>query len=171
MPGAKAVLKAEHLNPFISATLETFAAMLYTAAKPGKVSLESGRGARRDISGVISLSGLSGHLRGSVALGFPRITALKVASAFTGRRLLALDDAVSGAIGELAQLVAGSAKLGLGGYDILVSPPTVVMGDDHVPVRRRDFVQVTVPFESSLGPFDLAVRIRNGAGSPIGTQP
>jgi chemotaxis protein CheX len=158
--GERLSLKVEHLNPFIAATVSTFAAMVHSEAKAGKVSLESGRGTRRDISGVI---GLSGQARGSVALGFPRITALKVASAFVNMRLLALDDTVTDAIGELANIVAGSAKRDLGGFDIRISLPTVVLGDAHSLAGPRDIVPMSVPFLCPLGPFELAVRFRSEA--------
>ena len=60
------MLRAEHINPFIIATVNTFAAMVHAEAKPGKISLATPQGARADVSGII---GLSGGARGSVLHG------------------------------------------------------------------------------------------------------
>ena len=50
-------IKAEHINPFIMATLETFASMVRVKITPGKVRLKSGDPLSYDISGIIGLSG------------------------------------------------------------------------------------------------------------------
>ena len=71
-------LKVEHINPFIRATVETLKLMAQTEAKAGAVALAPENLTRFDVSGVI---GLSGGARGTVVLGFPRISALKIVSA------------------------------------------------------------------------------------------
>lgn len=151
-------LRAEHINPFINSTLATFAAMVKNAAAPGKISLATPKGVRTDVSGVI---GLSGGARGTVILGFPRITALKVASAFVGARVLALDDVATDAIGELANIIAGAAKQDLARYRIQISLPSVVLGENHELAGPRDIVPMAVPFQCALGAFHLVVRFKS----------
>lgn len=46
-------VKAEHINPFISATVRTFQTMVYSTAHPGKVTLAADGAIRSDVSGVI----------------------------------------------------------------------------------------------------------------------
>src|SRR5690606_21185875 len=118
------MVKVEHVNPFINATIETFKSMVNCEAKPGKVFLLKTGKVHFDVSGII---GLSGGARGTVALSFPRITALKVVTSFGGMKVLALDDIVTDAIGELANIVAGAAKKHLSQYKISISLPTVVV--------------------------------------------
>jgi chemotaxis protein CheX len=100
-------IKVEQINPFIMATIETFKSMIKTEVKPGKVTLERHSGFQSDLSGII---GLSGGAKGSVSMTFPKITALKVVSAFIGERIVTVDEVVVDAIGELANIVAGAAK-------------------------------------------------------------
>jgi chemotaxis protein CheX len=151
-------VKVEHINPFIRATLETFSTMLKAETKPGKVALRTGKEMNSDISGII---GLSGGAKGSVALSFPRITALKVVSAFVGEKIVMMGDDVVDAIGELANIVAGSAKKDLADYRIATSLPTVVLGDKHGLTSKREVVPIVVPFESALGGFLLTVNFKS----------
>lgn len=152
------VLKVEHINPFIRATRETFTTMIKTEAKPGKVALRTGKEAHADISGII---GLSGGAKGSVAMSFPRITALKIVSAFVGERIVTMDDTVVDAIGELANIIAGSAKRELTEFKIAISLPTVVLGEKHELTSTREVVPMVVPFETSLGNFLLTVNFKS----------
>lgn len=151
-------VKVEHINPFIRGTLETFSTMVKSEPKPGKVALRTGKEMHSDISGVI---GLSGGAKGSVALSFPRITALKVVSAFVGEKIVMMGDDVVDAIGELANIVAGSAKKDLAEYKIAISLPTVVLGDKHELTGTREAVPMVVPFESALGGFLLTVNFKS----------
>ncbi|MDB5047330.1 MAG: CheC domain protein [Fibrobacteres bacterium] len=151
-------IKVEHITPFIDATIKTFALMVYSEAKPGKVGLIASAGARFDVSGII---GLSGKAQGTVALSFPRITALKVCSAFVGARVLALDDIATDAIGELANIIAGAAKGELSRYQIQISLPTVILGDDHELAGPKHIVPMVVPFQCAQGNFNLVVRFKS----------
>jgi chemotaxis protein CheX len=153
-----ASVKVEHINPFIRATIETFKTMLHTDVVPGKVLLVKDKHFPCDISGII---GLSGGAKGMVSLGFSRLTALKAISAFVGERVVTLDRSAADAIGELANIVAGSAKKDLSQYNINISLPSVVMGDNHELQGTKDVIQMTVPFESALGQFTLLVSFKS----------
>ncbi len=153
-------IKVEHINPFIHATAQTFATMVKCEIKPGKMHLKKAEKTHHDVSGII---GLSGGARGSVALGFPRITALKIVSAFIGDKILQLDKDALDAVGELANIVAGSAKQDLTQYKINISLPTVVTGDNHSLNPPSDTPELIVPFETTYGNFDLLVCFRSEA--------
>lgn len=147
-------VKVEHINPFLKASIETFRSMVRCEIKPGKIRLKSAAKAYFDISGII---GLSGGAKGSVILSFNRLTALKVVSAFGGIKVVTLDDMVVDAIGELTNIVAGSAKKDLMQYKISISLPSVVLGTDHTLNAHSDIVPLMVPFESPFGNFALIV--------------
>lgn len=154
------VLRVEHINPFINATMETFSTMVKSEIKPGKIGLVAKEaGPPPDVSGII---GLSGGARGTVILNFPRITALKVVSSFVGSRVLALDDTVTDGIGELANIIAGAAKRNLAQFNIQISLPSVVLGKDYELAGPKDIVPMAVPFQSGLGFFTLVVRFKSG---------
>jgi chemotaxis protein CheX len=151
-------IKVEHINPFIIATMETFKSMIKHEAKPGKVTLERRIGFQSDISGII---GLSGGAKGSISMTFPKITALKVVSAFVGEKIVTVDDGVIDAVGELANIVAGAAKKDLVKYNISISLPTVVVGDNHELSGAKEVTPIFVPFETPLGNFSLVVSFKS----------
>jgi chemotaxis protein CheX len=150
----QATIKVEHIQPFIQATSLTFTTMVKSEAKPGKMRLQSGNATHHDVSGII---GLSGGAKGSVALSFPQLTALNVISAFIGEKMTALDKDALDAIGELANIVAGSAKQDLSKYKIMISLPTVITGSNHTLSGPSNIPELIVPFETVYGPFDLLV--------------
>jgi chemotaxis protein CheX len=151
-------VKVEHLNPFIVATMETFKSMLRTEITPGKLFLLTGSKVQHDISGII---GLSGGAKGTIALSFPRITALKAVSAFIGEKIVTVDEVVKDAIGELANIVAGAAKRDLTQYKISISLPTVIVGDNHEIQGGKEVIPLGVPFESPFGKFSLIVSFKS----------
>lgn len=128
--------------------------MMSVEIKPGKVKLKQGSSLSHDVSGII---GLSGGAIGSVTLSFPRITALKTVSAFVGEKVVSMDENVVDAIGELANIIAGAAKKDLAQYNINISLPSVVMGENHQVKEPKDVIAMIVPFETPYGTFDLAV--------------
>lgn len=147
-------VKVEHINPFVKATMETFKSMVHTAVAPGKIMLVSGSPLKYDISGII---GLSGGAKGTVSLSFPRVTALKAVSEFIGEKVVALDETVKDAVGEMANIVAGAAKKDLTQYKISISLPSVIIGENHQVQGGKEVTPLAVPFESPLGNFHLVV--------------
>lgn len=151
-------VKVEHVNPFVVATMETFKSMVKTEAKPGKLSLVKDNKTQFDISGII---GLSGGAQGTVSLSFPKIACLKIISAFGGLKVVTIDEDVVDAVGELANIVAGAAKKHLTQYNINISLPTVVMGDNHQLTAPRNVIPMVVPFETPMGNFNLVVSFKS----------
>ena len=124
----------------------------------GKIALVKGLKLQHDISGII---GLSGGAKGTIAISFPKITALKAVSAFIGEKVVTIDDVVKDAVGELANIVAGAAKRDLSQYKISISLPTVIVGDGHEVQGGREVVPLAVPFESPFGAFSLLVGFKS----------
>ena len=60
-------VKVEHINPFISATIESFKTMVATELTPGKVKLKDNKDLTHDISGIIGLSGGQGSGKSTIS--------------------------------------------------------------------------------------------------------
>jgi len=152
--------RAEHINPFLKATIDSFTTMVHMTPQPGKPYINRGNGVHYDVSGVI---GLSGEAKGSIVISFPRVTALKVVSSFLGEKVMSLNDEVSDAIGELANIIAGAAKKDLTDFKINISLPTVIIGQNHNIVEPKDVMCMVVPFKCEGGDFDLAVNLKSNS--------
>jgi chemotaxis protein CheX len=151
-------IKVEHINPFVTSTIETFQKMVGVQAKPGKLIVKQGSHNDYDISGII---GISGRAKGMVALSFPKDTALKVTDKFIGGASANMENDIIDAIGELANIVAGYAKKSLIEFKITISLPTVITGNNHQVKEPKDVFSFIVPFETELGGFHLAVSLKS----------
>ena len=105
------------VNPFISATVETFKTMLALDLETGVPALKQEATHTYDVSGVI---GLSGEAQGVISLSFPKIMALKVVSKLLGMEIKVVGPDLTDGIGELANIVAGYAKQGLTDYNLSI---------------------------------------------------
>ena len=94
---------------------------------------------------------------GCVVLCFPMATALKSASTFAGVELTADHEDFSDALGELANMVAGQAKAKLEGFNISISLPSVIIGQEHVVLQSRQRPRLAIPCDSALGRFTVEV--------------
>jgi chemotaxis protein CheX len=150
---SEVTIKAEHVNPFLKATIETFSTMADLKVVPGKIKLKEESDPSYDVSGII---GLGGGAKGTVALSFPRVTALGVVRAFMGEKVISTTKMVD-AIGELANIVAGAAKRDLTQYKIQISLPTVILGEKHAINCPVDAINLMVPFDSPAGKFFLVL--------------
>ncbi len=144
---------ADEMNQFVEATVTVFTTMLGCRPKKAKAA-----GPVRD-EGVLrtAIIGLSGTVRGAVALAFPADTAHFVVKRLMGTDSPVTDDQINDAIGEVANMVAGSAKSKLVGQDVSISLPSVVRGHKYTILHPKDSVTFEVPFESELGGFTLNV--------------
>jgi len=146
-------MKAEHINPFLKSTIDTFATMLKRKIIPGKIYLRT-QAHNADISGVI---GLSGDIRGAVVMAYPKDTALKVVSAFLGENITELDEVVADAIGELTNIITGYAKKDLTDLQMSISLPSVIRGANHLVDMPKDAPVVCIPFSGDCGEFIIEV--------------
>ncbi|MFG0253261.1 MAG: chemotaxis protein CheX, partial [Phycisphaerales bacterium JB038] len=112
-----------------------------------------------DISGII---GLSGDVVGSVALSMPWSTAERCVHAFTGADNPPAED-VCDAIGELANMIAGSAKSEIEGRSIAISCPSVVRGKELSVSKPKATPCVRIPCSSKLGEFELLLCLQEVA--------
>ncbi len=130
------------INPFIVAIKNVFSTMLTTEIIVSKPVIAPSDERTADVSAVI---GLSGDAIGSVVLSFPLATAVK-----------ASHQDFSDALGELANMIAGSAKSKMDGLMISISLPSVVIGRHDV-FQPRQAPRLALPCDSVLGRFCVDV--------------
>ena len=151
-------MQAEHINPFLKSVCSTFSTMMQCEARRGEMSLADVGVRKYPISGVI---GLSGKAVGTVVINLSEEVALKGASAMLMMEMTELDDDVLDAVGEIANMVAGQAKAELEEYDLSVSLPNVVTGDNHDIRFPSDAKPLAVAFDTDFGPLELVVGLES----------
>ncbi len=153
------------INPFIESTLEVFETMVGLSIQPGE---RAARGRPPQLRGAVSaMISMRGGAQGVLVLRFPRHVVTPVV-----RRLDAgaktLDDILD-AVGELANMICGSAKHKIADQLVEISVPRISIGDDQAAAIASLTPWLIVPFEGDFGSFDLSVsfRFRNEAENPV----
>ncbi len=157
-----AKLSVEWINPFIEATESIISTVAMVKIKRGKLALKEDSTVEYDISGII---GITGEAVGSIALSFPKKTALAIVTNFIGEDVVGIDNDTIDAIGELTNMVAGSAKKTFSdqGIRIKISIPNVVVGKNHTVASPRGTPSIIIPFESNVGELAIQVSLKPGA--------
>jgi len=142
----------------IDATLEIFDSMLMVTVEPGAVQPADSRSWSDAVSGIIGMAG--GH-KGILAIHAPNQVAMEITSTFLGLEVEDVNEDVKDAIGEMANMLAGSVKSCFNGQgeEIKLSIPTAVCGADYKVECATDAEGVMVPFSMPAG-GEFAVELR-----------
>ncbi len=150
------MMDPQHAQSFQTAVKEVLSTMLGLQAEVNG-PLDHEDELQTEVAAVI---GLSGDVTGSVTITFPELTALRLVQRFAGVEMRITDEDFADAIGELLNMIAGSAKSRLAGAKSALSLPQVMVGSQlHLLGATR---QEAVAFrcETDCGPFHLALGLR-----------
>jgi len=147
-------MRAEYINPFIVSLGNAFRTMLDCEVHRGPLMLKGQQTQRYGISGII---GLSGKAIGMVVLSLSDELAKKATSVMLLCETEEINADVIDAVGELTNMVAGAAKAELAEFDLMVSLPNVVTGEDHDIRFPSNVTPICVPFATDWGDLVLEV--------------
>ncbi len=153
-------MRAEYINPFIESLVTTFRTMLAQEVTRGEMWVKRDETPLHELSGVI---GLSGKAVGSVVLSLSAELAMKAASHMLMDQITEVNDDVTDAVGELANMVAGAAKAQLAEYDMSVSLPNVITGTNHHIRFPSEVDPICIAFNCEWGPMVLEVGLASVA--------
>lgn len=144
-------MNADFINPFLESLLNVLKTMASTTLIPGKPALKKTSTAHGDVSGLIGMVGP--NTKGSLSISFEESLALKVMFRMLGEAPDAVNDEVTDMVGEITNMVTGSAKnlLGDKGYDFDMATPVVVSGTNHSISHLSDGTKIMIPFTSEDG--------------------
>ncbi len=148
------------INPFLEGTVSVIKTMAFLDPIPGKPYLKKDNLAKGDISGII---GLTGKVKGSLALSFSEACITKIVSNMLGEEITGLTSDVKDAVGEITNMISGAArkKLEAMGFVVTAAIPTVVAGKDHSVVHVLDSPSIIIPFEiQGCGAFVVDVCLK-----------
>ena len=97
-----------------------------------------------------------------LAIHLPDKVAMSITGSFLGMDVEEVDDDVTDAIGELANMVAGNIKMILDeeGNNVTVSIPSCVHGDEYTMDTVSDSERVVIPFNIESGQFLVELQIK-----------
>jgi chemotaxis protein CheX len=159
---SKKTLDTAFINPFLEATLNVLKVQANIEARPGKICLKKNdKDFRSDISGIIGI--VSDTFNGSVIIGFPKETFLKVISSMLGEDFSEINKDILDGAGEITNMIFGQAKVALNekGHGIKTALPSVVHGQNHSLSTELKGAIVVIPFESTAGNFYVEICLSN----------
>lgn len=97
------------------------------------------------------LIGVVGDMKGEVAYRFPKETAMEMVKMMSGMEVNEVDEFVTSAMGEVANIISGNALMSLSANEICcdILPPQIVIGDNDSPAVQDQ------PVLSSCGHTDI----------------
>jgi len=149
-------IKVEYINPFVEATQTVFRTMLQLEIQRGKLYLKQGMQPSHEVSGIIGLSGLA---KGTVLLGMSLPVALHATGRLLGETPKSVTPEVIDAVGELTNMIAGSAKVSLESLNMSISLPSVIAGKNHTIAFPTGVAPIGIPFETEFGLVSLEVSL------------
>lgn len=151
-------LDPSYVKAFIGATKKVFQTMLglevtFGAPVPGKLPLLA-----NDVSAIIRMTG---GVSGIVVLSLPVASAEKIVNSFVGASVDRKSDDFSDAVGELANIISGSAKVNFADKQVNLSRPSVIIGEGNTVQQPSGSVCISIPCHSSYGDFAVDVSFQN----------
>jgi chemotaxis protein CheX len=147
-------MRVEYINPFLAAAIAAFDTMLGCKLIRGAPYVKNGGRPEHEVSGVI---GLSGRARGTVVLSLSREAALSATAVLLDERPEEINADVTDAVGELTNIIAGSAKAQLEHLEMSVGLPTVITGKCHCVEFPKKVTPICIPFDSDWGLITVEV--------------
>lgn len=133
------------LQAFVDGVIKTLATIAQTEAKVGKPYIEPEFTEKGEIAGMVGM--VAPPLKGTLLISFTKPSIFQVMENMLGEKHSELTDDVSDAVGELTNMIYGSAKTALNqlGYNFEMAIPTVIRGDFKVSKATKGATLV-IPF-------------------------
>lgn len=145
---------AEYINPVISSTRNVFETMLDCTVTRTGLMLNETMVPRHELSAVI---GVTGKAAGTIVVSMSEVAALGVLDRMVGIKAPEINTEVCDAVGELTNMIAGSAKAQLERLELSISIPNIVSGKNHKIHYPSNVQPICIAFDSDIGPFAIEV--------------
>ena len=151
-------MKAEYINPFVQASFYVLETVLGERPIQGDVVMQANTFASQQCSVVC---GVSGQVHGQVIYGMSLLTADKIASTMLGQTIKSFDDLAASAIGELGNMISGSAMQNLAeiGWICDITPPTILRGN-NVKISTISIPAIVLPLKLEQGDVFVTIGIK-----------
>ena len=156
----KSTMDVKFINPFIHATVEVMETMAFVKPAAGKPFAKTDEIARGEISGII---GMTGDAIGSLAMSFTEACIIGIVDKMLGEKHKEMNKAVLDAVGELTNMISGSARKMMEKDDLKVfaAIPTIVFGRAHTVRHVVKGPSIVIPFGTDFGEFVIDILLKS----------
>lgn len=164
-------MDVKFINPFIYGTMDVMEKMAFLKPVAGKPYAKTDDTAQGDISGII---GMTGDATGSLAMSFSESCIMSICDKMLGEKHTEINRAVLDAVGELTNMISGSARKLMEKEDLKVfaAIPTIVFGKAHTVRHVIKGPSIVIPFQTEAGDFVIDVCLKaNIKQKPLEADP
>ena len=153
-------IDVKYINPFVASAMNAVETLAKVKAERGQPHVKKlGEDRLYDVSGAIWVSG---RITGLITINFTRGVVCPLVGRILGEDVTSINGAVCDAVGEMANITAGSAREKMDELKVTfkISLPMVVTGrfqSHNFPVGVPCIV---VPFQTEYGQFTIEVAIK-----------
>ena len=149
-------MKNDYVEPFLEATVNVLKTMAFTEIVPGEPFMKDGEEAFGDVTGIV---GLTGDTKGSMSVTFSKSCIYHIISRMTNETVVAINEQVKDAVGEITNMISGDARryLGLKGISLAAAIPSIITGPGHTVTHLASGPTLAIPFSSEFGSFTVEV--------------
>lgn len=153
-------MDVKFINPFIYGTIDVMEKMAFVKPIPGKPYAKTDDIAHGEISGII---GMTGDATGSLAMSFGEACIIGIVAKMLGETHSEMNRAVLDAVGELTNMISGSARKLMEKDDLKVfaAIPTIVFGRAHTVRHVIKGPSIVIPFQTEVGSFVIDVCLKS----------
>ncbi len=144
-------MNVEFINPFLHSITNVLTTMATLDIEHGSMSLKNENVPPGDVTGIIAMS--SPQTQGTLAISFSTPIILDITQRMLNEEVSTIDETVTDLVGELTNMVVGSAKrlLDEKGYDFDMATPQVFAGKDQTIDHQANAAVIIVPFKAESG--------------------
>ncbi|MGZ3772194.1 MAG: chemotaxis protein CheX [Pseudobdellovibrionaceae bacterium] len=138
------------INAFVDGVIKTLKTMAQTEATPGKPYIEPQFVLKGEIAGMVGM--VAPPLKGTLLISYNKESILHILENMLGEKYSEISNEVSDAVGELTNMIYGSAKTTLNqmGYNFEMAVPSVISGDFTITQADKGATLV-IPFNLANG--------------------
>lgn len=153
-------MKNDILAPFTNATCNTLKLLLDVDTNPEAV--ETINVCVEDKNHINIAIGIVGDLSGEALYRFPEETTLEIVKMMSGMEFTEIDEFVTSALGEVANIISGNAVTDLTSLDITcdILPPRFVEGSE-LPVSNETAYVFSTKINTSIGEVEVILKMKN----------
>ncbi len=148
-------MKAEYVNSFYKATQDVFRLMLDTDVDKGQLKAVEGMVCSKDANVIL---GVTGDLKGTILFSFTKDMTLEMVRIMSGMEMQEIDNFVSSALGEVANIIGGNAVTNLTTYNHIcdIAPPQIIIGE-YKSISMANELALLMPLKTPIGEFDINI--------------
>lgn len=152
-------MKAEFVNPFLTSVITVMESVVEETPAKGQMYLR--KETEYAASEVAIIVGITGMIQGSVVISLSNKCALGMAEKMLMEPVTELHDDARSCLAECGNMIAANSTIGLNdaGYEVDITPPTVITGNGIRITAQEGCVTLVLPFNLSFGDMEINVSL------------